>query len=131
MPVLGNDDFCKPPDGFELGFPLDVKVRFRKRRLTPREVIVLAEHEENGIGVLFNRATISQVGKLRALIVAGFYLSGELGQRDDRNIERLRKRLQAAGNRGNFLNAVLMLAAAIAAHDLEVINDEADGLVEM
>ena len=48
------------------------------------EVIFLAVHEHHDVGVLLDRAGFTQVGQLRALVVAAFDLTRQLRQRDDR-----------------------------------------------
>ena len=75
-------------------------------RLLVLEVIFLAIHEHHHVGVLFDRARFTQVRELRALVVARFNLTRQLGQRDDRGVQLLGQRLEAGGDLGQLLHAV-------------------------
>ena len=77
------------------------------RRLHVLDVIFLAEHEQHDVGVLLDRARFAKVGELRALVVAAFHLTRELRERDDRHVQLLAERLQAGGDLGDFLHAVV------------------------
>src|SRR3954463_440998 len=84
-------------------------------------VVLLAVEEHDEVGVLLDRARLAQVGEHRPLVVALFGRAVELGERDDRKVEVLRDLLQAAGDRGHFLQAALLAAAG--GHQLEVVDD--------
>ena len=90
--------------------------RWRRRRLR------IQKH--NQIRVLFNRAAVAQIGKLRALVGAPFNAAVQLRKRDDRRVQFFRQRLQAAADSRHFFNAVVVCArAGRRAHDLQVIHD--------
>src|ERR1043166_1286726 len=52
-------------------------------------VVLLAEDEHHHIGVLLDRARFTQIGQLRALVVALFHRARELGERQHRHTEFL------------------------------------------
>ena len=87
------------------------------------EVIFLAIHEDHDVGVLLDRAGFTQVGQLRPLVVAVFDLTRQLRQRDDRNVEFLGQRLEAGGDFGHFLHAVVGLLAR-ALQQLDVVDHD-------
>ena len=78
----------------DLGFALE-----RVAVLVHRPVVeLLAVEEHDQVGVLLDGARLAQVGELRALVVARALLrrARELRQRDDRNAQLLRERLEPA-----------------------------------
>ena len=85
-------------------------------------VVLLAVEEHDEVGVLLDRARLAQVGEHRPLVVALLGRAVELGERDDRQVEILGDLLQAAGDRGHFLQAALLAAAG--RHQLEVVDDD-------
>ncbi len=87
------------------------------------EVVFLAIDEHHHVRVLLDRPGFTQVRELRALVVAAFDLTRELGERDDRNTELLRQRLHARGDLGQLLNAVLAFFRG-AREKLEVVHHE-------
>ena len=88
------------------------------------EVIFLAVDEHHDVGVLLDRAGFAQVGELRALVVAAFDLTRELRQRDDRNVQFLGQRLQAGGDLGHLLHAVVWPFLPEPEQQLEIVDDE-------
>src|SRR3569623_52437 len=122
MTLLADDDLGLAVD--QRHFQLTLLV-FRRADLglLVLEVIFLAVHEQHDVGVLFDRAGFAKVGQLRALVVARLDLTRELRQRDNRNIEFLRQRLQAGGDLGDFLHAVVGTLARTR-QELDVVDDE-------
>src|SRR5665213_3784851 len=104
--LFADDDFGLAVHQRHVELPLFV---FRRAdpRLLVGEVIFLAVHEHHDVGVLFDRTGFTQVGQLRALVVAAFDLARQLRQRDDRNVQFLGQRFQAGGDLGDFLHAVV------------------------
>ncbi len=105
--LLADDDFGLAVHQRHVELPFFV-FRRADARLLVGEVIFLAIHEHHDVGVLLDRAGFTQVGQLRALVVAVFDLTRQLRQRDDRNVEFLGQRLQAGGDLGDFLHAVVV-----------------------
>src|SRR5256885_6669477 len=88
-----------------------------------RAVIHLgAVDEAHHVRVLLDRARLAQVGELRA-VVAGALVRRprQLRQRDDRDVELLRQRLEGARDVGDLLLAALGVGGAL--HELEVVHD--------
>ncbi len=84
-------------------------------------IILLAVNEHDDVGVLLDRTGFTQVGELRPLIVALLDGAAELREREDRNVQFLSDRLQAAGDFRDFLNPVFRAAGVRAAHQLEIV----------
>ena len=72
--LLADDDFGLAMHQRHVELPLLV-FRRTDARLLVGEVIFLAEHEHDHVGVLFNRTGFAQVGQLRTLVVAAFDLT--------------------------------------------------------
>src|SRR5262249_60383897 len=91
--LLANDYFGQPMSciGFSLPFR---KLTAAFRRFLVLKVVLLAEHEQHHVGVLFDRARFTQIGELRALVVAVLDLARQLRQRDDRDRQFLAERLK-------------------------------------
>src|SRR6266705_2585203 len=108
------------PDG-QLRQPLDAFVGLRIHRTV---VELLAIDEADDIGVLLDRPGLSQVGELRAPVLAPALLRRprQLRQRDDRDVELLRERFERAGDVGDLLLAALGIGGAL--HQLEIVDNE-------
>ena len=87
-------------------------------------IILLAEDEHHHIGILLDRAGLAQIGELGALVLALLDGAGELGERQHRHVELLGDGLQAAGDLGDLLHAVLAAHARRAAHELDIVDDD-------
>ena len=71
------------------------------------DVIFLAEHEHDDVGVLLDGARFAEIGKLRPLILAVFDLARQLRERNDRHGQFLGQRFEARGDLGDLLDAVV------------------------
>src|SRR5882724_1837035 len=69
--LLADDDFGLAFGTFHFGLPCRMFGRIRAR-LFVGEVIFLTIHEDDDVGVLFDRAGFTQVSQLRALVLAVF-----------------------------------------------------------
>src|ERR1700724_4555580 len=123
MALLADDDFGLAVHQRHVELPF-----FVFRRSDPRflvgEVIFLAVHEHHHVGVLLDRAGFTQVGQLRAFVVAALDLARQLRQRDDGDVELLGQRLQAGGDFGDFLHAVIVAALARALQKLDIVDHD-------
>ncbi|MNQ76957.1 hypothetical protein D3C85_918090 [compost metagenome] len=93
-------------------------------RFGAAQVVAFAIDEHDAVGVLLDRAGFTQVGQLRALVFALLDLTRQLRQGDDRHAQFLGQGLQAAGDLGHFLHAVLLSAAFARRHQLQVVDDD-------
>src|SRR4051812_27427234 len=89
--LLGDDQFCKAVDPLHVARPFAMAVEdlgivalHRLLGLARRDIIFLAEDEEDDIGVLLDRAGFAKIGKLRPLVLALLDRAAELRQRDHR-----------------------------------------------
>src|SRR5206468_359461 len=88
-------------------------------------VVLVAVDEEDHVGVLLDRARFAKVGHDRTLVGALLERTVELRERDDGNVELLRKRLEAARDFRDLGGAILLVAWNL--HQLQVIDhDEAE-----
>ena len=95
------------------------------RRLGPRQVILLAENKHDDVGVLLDRAGFTQIRQLRPLVLALLDGPRELRAGDHRHFQFLGDCFQAAGDVGDFLDAVLHGAALRrGTHQLQVVDDD-------
>ena len=106
MALLGDDHFSLAAGIIHFALPLHVLVGAGLRFLV-LEVIFLAIHEQHHVRVLLDRARFTEIGELRAFVVSTFDLTRELRKRNDRHSELLGERLQAGGDLGDLLHAVL------------------------
>jgi len=104
--LLADDHFGNTIHPVHLFLPVEVLLSVGAGLLAGK-IIFLAIDEQNDVGVLFDRSRFTQVGELRALVVAVLDLAGELRQCHDRYREFLGQRLEAHGDFGNFLHAAL------------------------
>src|SRR5205085_7339776 len=111
MALLADNDFGLAVHELHLGLPLEMLLGTHSR-LFVLEVILLAEHEQHDVGVLLDRTGLTQIGQLRALVIAAFNLTRELRERQNRNIKLLSQRLEPSGDLGHFLHAALLRAVA-------------------
>src|SRR3546814_14091302 len=84
--------------------------------------LILAEHEQHHVRVLFDRARFAQIGKLRALVLAPLDRTAELRERQHRHIEILGQRLEPAADFGDFLHAIVAAAAPRAREQMKIID---------
>src|SRR5262245_52276122 len=100
----------------ELGLPLEVGIVLL--------VDLLAEEEEDDVGILLDRAGLPKVRKLRPLVSRPALLrrAGELRQCENRNVQLLGHFLERARDLGDLLLATLVPAATL--HQLEVVHDD-------
>ena len=77
---------------------------------------IRAVNEHDDIGILFQAARFTQVGKDRFLIGTLFDSARKLGSGENRHIQFTRQHLEIARDVGHFLNPVV--GAAITAHQL-------------
>ena len=127
MALLGDDDFGQPEDLLRLVLPFRELVGFFRVRLLVGVVIFLAVDEQHDVGVLFDGTGFAQVGELGPLVVALLHGTAELGQGEHRHLQFLGQCLQAAGDLGDFLHAVLAAVAPGALQQLEIVDhDHAD-----
>ena len=75
------------------------------------EIVGLAIHEHDGVGVLLDRAGFAKVGKLRALIFALFDLTRELRQGDDGNAKLFGQGFQAHSDLADLLHPAISAGA--------------------
>ena len=130
--LLGDDDISEAIGRLTALFPALVAVVefFRgllraMRRLGPRQVILLAENEHDDVGVLLDRAGFTQIRQLRPLVLALLDGARELRAGDHRHFQFLGDCFQAAGDVGDFLDAVLHGAALRrGTHQLQVVDDD-------
>src|SRR3954470_4328749 len=106
VPLLADDDFGLAVHQRHVELPFFI---FRRAgpRLLVGQIVLFPEHEQDDVGVLFDRAGFSQVGQLRTLVVAAFDLTRQLRERDNGNVELLGECLQAGCDLGDFLHAVV------------------------
>src|SRR6202041_1636785 len=123
MALLCDDDFGFPEGQlhFELPFFMFGGARLG---LLVLQVIFLAVDEQNDVGVLFDRTGFAQVRQLRVLVVTAFDLARQLRQRNHGNIQLLGERLQAGGDLGHFLHAVIVAALARSLQQLDVVDHD-------
>src|SRR5579864_808873 len=89
------------------------------------KIVFLTKDKHDDVGILLDRAGFAQIGQLRAFVLALLNRARQLRQGQHRHIELLGDSLEAAGDLGNFLNAVLLSPAGTRwAHELEVIDDD-------
>src|SRR4029078_467260 len=106
MALLADDDLGLSGDGHHLLLPFG-ELGGSLRRLKALDVIFLAEHEHHDVGVLLDRARLAKVGELRTLVLALLDLARQLRQRDDRHRKLLGEGLEAGGDLGDLLHAVV------------------------
>src|SRR6516164_5292808 len=89
--LLGDDDFG---EAFEVGIIFLVDL--------------FAEDEGDDVGVLLDGARLAQIGELRSMVsTTAFGSAAELRERDDRDLQFLGDRLEAARDGRDLLRAVL------------------------
>jgi hypothetical protein len=88
------------------------------------QVVLLAIDEHDHVGVLLDGARFAQVGELRVLVLALLDGAAELGERQHRHVQLFGKCLQAAGDLGDLLDAIVAAHAGAQAHELQVIDDD-------
>ena len=127
--------FCNNQLGFFLNgnlvvLPLDDAcveffVRFARtgNRLFFFQIVNFAEDEHDDIRILFNRPGFTQVGQKRPLIFAGFDLTAQLGQHDDRDIQLFGHDFQTARDFGQRLDAIFLMPAVRVVNQLKIVND--------
>ena len=94
------------------------------RRLGALNIILLAVHEHDDVGVLLDRARFAQVRELRPLVLAVLDRARELRQRDDRHVQLLGQRLEAGGDLRHLLHAAFVARLGRARQQLQVVDDE-------
>src|SRR6056297_17679 len=95
--------------------------------LVRRIVVVdfITVNEQDHVGILLDGAGFTQVGHHRPLVGPLLQRAVELGKRDDRYLELLGKRLEAARDLSDLGGAVLLVSGHL--HQLEVVDhDHAD-----
>ena len=70
-------------------------------------IVIFAVEEHYDIGILLDGARFTEIGEHRDLWTAGFDSTGELRERNDWYIKFASDKLQATGNLGDFLDAVV------------------------
>ena len=88
------------------------------------DVVFLAVHEHDNVGILLDRARFTQVGELRALVLAVLDLARELRQGDDRHGQLLGQRLQAGRDLRDLLHAAFRGAPRRAGQQLQIVDDQ-------
>ena len=84
-------------------------------------IILIVVDEHHDVGVLLDGAGFAQVTELRAFVFAAFDLTGQLREGRDGDVQFLGDGLQALGDLGHFLHAVLLGGAF---QKLEVVDDQ-------
>ena len=80
--------------------------------------------DDHQIGILFDSPGLTKVGKDGAFdATPGLHSSGELGERNHRDIQLFRKRLEVPGNGRDLLFPVPSFLAYPGGHQLQVIDD--------
>ena len=69
------------------------------------QIVLLAEHEHDHVGVLFDGARFTKIGQLRALVFALFDLAGELREGKNGYVELFGKGFEPRRNLSHFLHA--------------------------
>ena len=115
--MFGDDDF-----GFVVGFGVGLGVLVAV-------VVAVAVDEGDDVGVLLDGAGFPKVGEERLAVAAALLRgAGELGERDDGDVEFFGECFEATGDGGDFLGTVLVAAGLRAhgtgAHQLEVVDDD-------
>ena len=92
-------------------------------------VVGLAVDEGDHVGILLDGAGLAQIAEHGALVVAAALAgAGELRERDDGDVQLLGQGLEAAGDGGDLLGAVLVVLAcrrrAGGRHQLQVVDDD-------
>ena len=131
VPLLADDDFGLAMHQLHVELPFFI---FRRAgpRLLVSQIVLFPEHEQDDVGVLFDRAGFSQIGQLRTLVVAAFDLTRQLRERDDGDVELLGECLQAGGDLGDFLHAVVVAALARALQQLDIVDyDQVEALLPL
>src|SRR5579864_8783321 len=123
MPLLADDDLGTAVDLFHLGLPIEIFLAARARFFVA-QIIFLAEHEQHDVGILLDRARLTQVRKLWALVVAILDLPRKLGQRKDWNVELLGERLEARRDLGDLLHATFRGAPRRTLQELDIVDDQ-------
>ena len=81
--------------------------------------------KKDDIGILLDGSGIAQVGKVRDGRLVHFNGARQLGQGKDRQMELAGNLLQAAGNFGNLLHAIIRTRIFVAAlHQLKIVDDD-------
>jgi hypothetical protein len=137
-PLFGNDHFGD--SGHVPQAVLPAGMPFQERlvplfpllpRLITAEVIFLPVHEADDVGVLLDRARITQVRQLRAFVLALFDVAGELRERQHGDVEVLGDGFEAAGDFRDLDGAVLPgLQGVGAAQELEIVDDQEPDAVD-
>mmetsp|Transcript_21794 Transcript_21794/g.85205 ORF Transcript_21794/g.85205 Transcript_21794/m.85205 type:complete len:341 (+) Transcript_21794:8620-9642(+) len=91
-------------------------------------VVLVAVDEHDDVRVLLDGAGLAQVGHHRPLVGPLLHRAVELRQCDDRALQLLGQGLQAARDLAEHGGAVFFAAAAVAAHQLQVVDDDQAGL---
>src|SRR6202047_4065306 len=73
VPLLADDDFGLAMHLFHVRLPTD-EFLASLARLSAFQIIFLAENKKDYVGILLDRARFAQIGQLRPLVVAAFYL---------------------------------------------------------
>ena len=93
-------------------------------------VVIFAVDKHDDVGVLLDGAGFAEVGEHGDGRGAGFDGAGELREGDNWDVEFAGHELEATGDFGDFLDAVVVGAEGVAAHELEVVDDdEADAVL--
>ena len=94
------------------------------RRFLPAQIVFLAIDEHDDVGILLDRPRFAKIGELRPLVLAVLHGAGKLGEREHRNVELLRQRLEAARDLGNLLDPALVARVPRARDELQVIDHQ-------
>src|SRR3984957_562409 len=122
MTLFADNHLSFPSNILELLGPLGVLARIATRLLV-LEVIFLSKNEQHHVRVLFDRTGFAKIGELRTLVVALLDLARKLRERQDRNIELLGQRLEAGGDFGQFLHAIVA-ARFRSRQKLQIVDNE-------
>ena len=135
MALLGHDQFGQAIDPLHVGGPLGMRVvglgivaLDRALGLARSDVVILAEHEQDDVGILLDRSRFAKVGEHRALVLTLFDRAAELRQRQHRHVQLFGQRLQAATDLGNLVDPVV-LRPARSLEQLEVIDHDQPDIV--
>ena len=93
-------------------------------RLPLLQIVLVAIDEHHRVGILLDRAGLTQIGQLRPLVLTVLHLARELRQREHRHVQLLGDRLQTLGDLADLQHAVLRLGAGRRTHQLQIVDHD-------
>jgi hypothetical protein len=106
--LLADDDLGLAVQRLHVLLPLGHGLQVVLARLLAFLVVLAPVDEHHHVRVLLDGARLAQVRQLRALVLAVFHLAGQLGKRDDGDVEFLGDGLEPLGDLGDLVDAAVL-----------------------